>query len=478
MTEYTTTPKRDRHLRLLLGGFSVSMLGSRVTTIAYPMLVLRLTHSPVTAGWVACAVIVPSMLIYVPAGALVDRWPPRRALVVSEFLRGAAIVTVIAMVAWFKARCVPLLIGPAVIEECLGAFSVLAERRYVRLLVQDDSLTPALVGSEARTHLVVLLARPLGGLLFEVHYLLPFWINLATFSFSVLSLSYMRFQGRSISIVERADDFGFTSDSKRASETTIMLSGSSARVTFFELKNDVRVALRWVRDDQFARVAIPLSASSSLVAQALVIVFLTEATHRHMSPFTLGVVLAASGVGGTIGSMFAPKIRSHVVLSWIFFLMLAWSATLLLLVNGGVSSSIRTAAVMALFGFTGALGNIELNEYLMGKAKETMLARVLSFRQFSTIAACAIGPALGGALVGWRGESHPIRWLFLLTFCIALVAWCAFRLSFHQDADEQNSYWRAPLIAPAGDQAAGSTVLDRSAGDPRQRQDDLAVESN
>ena len=71
------------------------MLGSHVTTIAYPLLVLRLTGSPFTAGCAVFAATAPSMFAYIPAGALVDRWSrrwgPRRVMLLSEFGRGVAI---------------------------------------------------------------------------------------------------------------------------------------------------------------------------------------------------------------------------------------------------------------------------------------------------------------------------------------------------------------------------------------------------
>jgi MFS family permease len=470
MSNHTTLLNRDRHLRMLLGSFSVSMLGSRVTTIAYPMLVLRLTRSPVTAGWVACAVLIPSMLVYVPAGVLVDRWRPRRALVISEFLRGAAIVTVIVVVALFRARSVPFLIAPAIIEEALGAFSTLAERRCVRLLVEDDSLTPAMVGSEARTHVVVLLARPLGGLLFELHYLLPFIINLATFAFSVLCLFYMRFRELKLRVPGQEASQASAITRPKLREISRVSTGPPSYEEEISLVKEARAAWKWIRNDDFARVAIPLSSSSSLVAQALIIMFLAQANSRHMSPFTLGIVLAASGAGGTIGSMLNFKIPARLGWSWIQSLMMIWSATLLLLVFDS-GSSLVTAVVMGIFGLTGALGNIELNEYLMGQVEDTMLARIISFRQLCTFAACAIGPTVGGFLAGWRSAPRSMWLLFWLTFSIALFSCFAFGWGSDGRSDGQRFFldalpgepmnkralWGGNLATQLAIRASGST---------------------
>src|SRR5690348_17254235 len=101
------------------------------------MLVLWLTRSPVDAGWMAFAATAPSLLVYVPAGALVDLWRPRMVMLISECGRGAAIATVAAAVLFHRAS-LPLLIVAAVVEETLEVFSTLAERRYLSWLVGHE----------------------------------------------------------------------------------------------------------------------------------------------------------------------------------------------------------------------------------------------------------------------------------------------------------------------------------------------------
>ena len=73
----TGLTRENRTFRRLLGASSVSMLGSHVTTIAYPLLVLHLTGSPFTAGCAVFAATAPSMFAYIPAGALVDQVEPK-----------------------------------------------------------------------------------------------------------------------------------------------------------------------------------------------------------------------------------------------------------------------------------------------------------------------------------------------------------------------------------------------------------------
>src|SRR6185437_15078202 len=141
--------EENKTFRRVLRASSISMLGSHVTTIAYPLLVLRLTGSPFAAGCVAFAATAPGILVHIPAGALIDRWNPRRAMIFSEFGRGVAIATVAATIALGRAM-VPLLIAVAIIEGVLEVFSGLAERRYVGSLVERSQVSSALVRIEAR----------------------------------------------------------------------------------------------------------------------------------------------------------------------------------------------------------------------------------------------------------------------------------------------------------------------------------------
>lgn len=83
----------SRAFRLPMAGSPISMLGSWISAVAFPMLVLH-PNTPFIIGLIASAVIAPNMLVNMPAGALVDRWDPKRVMLVSELFRGLVIATV------------------------------------------------------------------------------------------------------------------------------------------------------------------------------------------------------------------------------------------------------------------------------------------------------------------------------------------------------------------------------------------------
>jgi len=413
---------RNRAFRLLLAGSSVSMLGSRLTMIAYPMLVLYLTGSPFAAGWVAFAAAAPSVLIYMPAGALVDRWDPRQTMLVSEFGRGIAIAAVVVTLALGRPSIL-LLIAAAVTEGILEIFSALAEPRYVRSLVELDQASSASATIEARTHVAVLAGRPLGGFLFGLSPILPFLADAISFIFSVVTL-YVS----STRLVLGGFPFRRDAPSPAPSDGP-PVNCWDGKVpdggwSISQLGNDTRAGLHWLRGDRSACGALALSAGGTLIFQALIIIFLADAHARWLPAAAMGLVLAASGVGGALGSVAAPHLRARANWPWIQIQAWTWCVAFALLALTSRQSFVVLAIVMIPLGFTGALGNIELSTYLTRNVAENMLGRVTSIGRLLSFAACAAGPILGGALVQRYDIQDGVYVLFGLTVVLVLLAAC------------------------------------------------------
>lgn len=81
----------NRDWVLLWSGQLVSVVGTQVSQLAYPLLVLLLTHSPAQAGFLSAARTIPYLLLGLPAGALVDRWNRRRVMIVCDAGRAVAL---------------------------------------------------------------------------------------------------------------------------------------------------------------------------------------------------------------------------------------------------------------------------------------------------------------------------------------------------------------------------------------------------
>jgi MFS family permease len=386
--------RRNRDFSLLLAGSSTSMLGSRVSAIAYPMLVLTITGSPVIAGWACFAAAVPAVLFYLPAGAVADRCDPRRMMLICESLRGLATTGVVAVML-FGHVSMAQLITAAVAGQILEIFSTLAERRLTQSLVNSGNQASALSRCEARTHIAIMVGRPLGAVLFATARVLPFIADALSFGACVGTLLYI------------------PPDRKE--------SLSRQRVTRHMLR-EINEGLGWIHDHPFARIALPLTAGTTLIGQALIMIFLGQAHADHLAYAVVGMILACSGVGGALGAAVASRLFRRFGYQLFGFQLSAWIAIFAILAFWAWRSFPVAAVAMTVMGFTGALGNVALDMYVFSNARATILARVMSSGDLISFGALALGPLLGGILLMECGAQCAIVLLLIGTALLKLAA--------------------------------------------------------
>src|SRR6266849_7912270 len=82
----TVRALRHRNFRLFFGGQLVSLIGTWMQTVAQSWLVLKLTNSATMLGLVAFAGFVPTLLVALFAGVIVDHVDRRRLIIVAQVL--------------------------------------------------------------------------------------------------------------------------------------------------------------------------------------------------------------------------------------------------------------------------------------------------------------------------------------------------------------------------------------------------------
>ena len=184
--------RRNRDFQLLWIGQAASALGSRASSVAYPLLVLALTGSPAQAGLVGFAATIPYLLVQLPAGRPgrpgrppagddgLRRGPARGAGRARGRGRGRS------------SRRSRLIAAVALVEGCLTVVFNLAELSAVQLLVPSTQLEPALAQNEARVRGAGLLGQPLGGALFGLGRAVPFAADAASYAASLVTLAAIR----------------------------------------------------------------------------------------------------------------------------------------------------------------------------------------------------------------------------------------------------------------------------------------------
>jgi hypothetical protein len=220
--------RRNHGFRNMLGWSAVSMLGSQITAVAFPLLILSLTGSPDVAGWATLAATLPSIPVCLPAGMLVDRWNPRRVVLVFGIGRCLAIATIVAELLLDAASVLSLILIVS-IEQIGEVFIRLAEQRLADSLVRPDQETAAVATKETGDRIIDLTARPLGELLFAFGRPLPFIADAFT---SIVSLGAV----------------------SRVGGSELRLSGQERRL-HRRASVDLSAGLRWVNFDPYSRSA-------------------------------------------------------------------------------------------------------------------------------------------------------------------------------------------------------------------------------
>ena len=185
---------RNWRFQALWIGSGTSLLGLTAADFAYPVVILLMTGSPALAAVFGFLQMAASTLAGLPAGALVDRWDRRHALMGAEAVR--AIATGSVAIAWLLGH---LTLGHLfVIGAVLGAitpFGASARMLMVRAVVPPEQLTQALTQDEVRTAAAGLGGPPLGGALLAISRGLPFVVTTLTFVVSFVTALIVRVPG-------------------------------------------------------------------------------------------------------------------------------------------------------------------------------------------------------------------------------------------------------------------------------------------
>ena len=261
---------------LLWSGQTVSQLGSQISLVAYPLLVLALTGSPAKAGVVGFARTVPIAVLSLPAGAIADRVNRKYLMVICDGSRALALMTIPIALA---AGSVPylLVVVVAVIDGAGFVVSYVAERGALRQLVSREQLAEAVARNESRTFGAMVAGPPLGGLLFGIGRALPFLIDAISYAASMTSMLLIR------------SDF------------------QEARVA--EQPRDVREGLRWIWQRPFIRGCAILFAGSNPVFTGLYLLVVVLAKRHGASSLLVGTMLAIAAAGGLLGALLAPTLQ-------------------------------------------------------------------------------------------------------------------------------------------------------------------------
>jgi MFS family permease len=282
------TPSLWRHddfLKLWVGQ-TISELGSVVTRTAVPLVALLvLGAGPNEMAGIVVAGSLAVLLVGFFAGAWVDRVRRRPVLIASDVVRALLLLSIPAAFVAGVLRIEQLYVVVFLVG-CLGAFFSAAYPAYVPSLIGVDRVVEGNSKLATSSSLAEIGGPGLGGALVQA-FSAPFAILIDALSFVVSAIS--------LALI-------------RAPEPN-----RPGRTTTTPITTEILEGLRLVRSHP---ILVPLTLRSIIAHVAgsfygvLYTIYLVD--ELQLTPFLLGVVISAGGVGALVGSLFASRVIARL----------------------------------------------------------------------------------------------------------------------------------------------------------------------
>ncbi len=360
---------RNRNYNVLWTGQLFSELAAEVMVVAFPLLILAMSGSPLQMGLASSVIAAASMIAVVPAGVMADRWDRRKIMLVSQGVRAVAVLSLVVALA-MDAYSFPLLLVVAAIEGLAGSVFDPAEHAALPQVVHSSQLSAAVARNTARPYVATLIGPVVAGLLFTVHPANPFVANAAMLVISTIALLFVRLPRRT---AEEAEDDG-------------------------PVAGDVAAGFRWLFAHRVIRTTLVWIAVSNLVFSALLVIVLAMSGEEDVAAGEIGLMMTCFGVGGLLGASVASRLHAALPAPVIvigFSWVLAAATAALSVVPSGLPFGVLlgVAALLAPVANTTAL------TYQMTVTPDELRGRLSGVVGLSSGVAGALGPLAGGVLM-------------------------------------------------------------------------------
>jgi MFS family permease len=379
----------------------ISLLGTRISTVALPWLVLITTHNPIRMGIVAGAATVPYILNGFIAAPLVDRVGARRMSILTDVFSAAAMAGVAL---GYHAGIVFL----SVLVAVNGAMRGVGDRAKNVMLkpILDASGTNVLRLTSLYTgvgQLTMLVGGSFAGVLISlVNPWGAIWFDAVSFVICAVLVSAL-VRVPAAAVVAAGTGEGHATIDGEATETPAPAGPvpvpAPARESYLD---ELLGGLRYLRRDHLIRNMVSMLAVTNLFAQAALVIFIPlwiDLRLNH-SPVALGFIGAGFALGAILGNAVftavGPRLPRYLtfVLGYLVggaprFLVMAFSHNLSAVV-----------AVWFVSGFALSSANPTIGAMVYQRVPSALLARVSGL----VTGVAFIGLSIGGIVGGWAVE--------------------------------------------------------------------------
>ncbi|MDB5916329.1 MAG: transporter [Massilia sp.] len=373
---------RDTNFRWMMTGGAISMLGDQFTLIALPWLVLQMTHDALTLGLVIAVMGVPRAIFILIGGALVDRYSPKRVLMLTKYANAFLLGLLSALVLTGQAT-MPVIYALALGIGLASAFSIPSGSSMLPNVVAPHQLQIA-NGMMMSTRVLTALAGPLlAGLLIAL-------------SGQDGAAGAGMADARGLGIAFALDGLSFAVTAWTLHRVQMHPGAVRAAPQRVLAAVGDGLAMVW-RDAEMRSAFIYWGVISFVVGGTMQVAMPVLASTRLGGAAALGLVMGAHAAGSLAG-MGLSSLKGDLRIGTLGTTLLLVDAVagVVLMFMGGVGAAWQGAALMMLLGALAGFMQVAVFTWIQRRVPREMLGRTMSIFMFILLGLAPLAASLTG----------------------------------------------------------------------------------
>lgn len=367
-----------RNYRLYFSGQLISLIGTWLQIVALGWLVLKMTNSAFLIGLITALGSLPSLLFTLFGGVLVDRFPKKKILFITQGFAMILALT-LGMLTVFNSINIWVIAVIAFLMGTVAAIDIPARQAFVAELVNKDQIPSAIALNSATFNAARVIGPGIAGLLIA-------WIGTGG-AFLINGISYI-----SVIMALRLIKIENKITEKKSGTLTAIKEG-----------------LVYSFSHPVIRMLIIFTAVSSVFGWSYSTVMpMIAANEFHLEAEGLGYMYAAGGLGALAATLligiFSKKVSS------VFFILGGNTLFSLSIILFSYTSNLTLALVLLFFAGFGLLSQFAMmNTTIQRLVKSEFRGRVLSIYIFMFMGLTPFGNFEVGLLSEKMGTGFAIR---------------------------------------------------------------------
>ncbi|MGI8588262.1 MAG: MFS transporter [Chloroflexia bacterium] len=382
---------RNRSYMLLWSGQTISSLGSSISGIVFPLLILALTHSPTAAGIAGALGTIPYLIFSLPVGALIDRWDRKLVMMLCDAGRAISLASVPVALA-FNALTIWQLYINAFVEGTLFVFFNIAEVASLGRVVDKQQLPAAAAQNEAAGNISILIGPQLGTIIYQsLGRAIPFVFDAVSYVVSVISLSFIKIPFQ---------------DERVAADR--------------HLREEIREGVAWLWHQPLVRFMAFLTGGLNFVNSAIFLVVIVVAKNFGASDASIGTIFTIGAIGGIGGALIGGRIQRRFRFGQVI-IATVWVDVLLVPLYAVAPHVLVLGLITAFFFLVGPIYNVVQFSYRISIIPDALQGRVNSSFRLLAFGFQPLGSFIAGVLLDNVGTGLTIAFFSVCLLVIGLL---------------------------------------------------------